>query len=270
MTSQSFFPGDDTWGRLGTVGRVAIWLTALTPALLLPGFFFPFVTTRNMFFRFCVELALAVILLAWFKRKTELRRPADSILTWFALYLIAIGIAAVAGYYPIHSLFGDFERMGGVWAWLHLLVFFLALRVLMRESDWIVFFRAIVVVADVVVVWGAFEYLPDRLRNPAFDTTLSAGSLIGNPGLLAPYLFLVLALSSWLTLEDRPTSSRLFGGTSCVLMLIGIAGSLNRSTQLGLLAGAIAAVAVWRLFDTRQTQMRLLASAIVERRSASH
>jgi O-antigen ligase/tetratricopeptide (TPR) repeat protein len=262
MTSQRPFPGEDSWGRSGAVGRGALWLTALTPALIVPGFFFPFVTTRNLFFRFCVELALAVILLVWFRRKAELHRPSDPILTWFVLYLIAIAIAAVAGYYPMHSLFGDFERMGGVWAWLHLLVFFLALRVLLRKSDWIVFFRIITLAADAIVIWGSFEYLPDRLRNPAFQTTLSTGSLIGNPGLLAPYLFLVLVISLWLVLEDRPAYWRIFAGSSCALMLVGIAGSLNRSAQLGLLTGAIVAVAVW-LFLMPDRKKSFRASAIV-------
>jgi hypothetical protein len=91
---------------------------------------------------------------------------------------------------------------------------------------------------------------------------LSTGSLIGNPGLLAPYLFLVLALCCWLILEDRRARWRVFAVSSAALMVIGIAGSLNRSAQLGLLAGTVVGGAVW-LFSMPERRKFFRASAVV-------
>src|SRR6476620_1580008 len=95
--------------------------------------------------------------------------------------------------------------MGGVWAWFHLFLFYLALKVLLGANDWIIYFRVMVFAALIVVAWGAGEFLPGSIRNPHFQTTLTAGSMVGNPGLLAPYLLLCAFLCAWLLIvESRP------------------------------------------------------------------
>lgn len=237
--------------------RVAVFLTALAPAIVSTGFIFPFVTTRNVFFRICVEAALGLVVLTGVKRLREFEGSADPILKWFGFYLIAISFAAVFGLAPWHSVFGDFERMGGVWAWLHLFLFYLVLRILMRRSDWTVLFRCILAVADVVVIWGAFEFLPASIRNPLFQTTLGAGSTVGNPGLLAPYLLLTLAVSCLLLLEERGRWWRVFAVVSALMVLFGIAGSRNRSGELGLLFGVIAGASVFVAFSANRRRVAL-------------
>lgn len=220
-------------------------MTALVPIVLFPGFFFPFVTTRNIFFRTCVELGLAMVLVAGVRRLREARASYDPILKWFFGYLIALGISAVFGLFPWHSLFGDFERMGGVFAWLHLFLFYLIIRLLLNASDWTLLFRFILGVADLVVAWGAFEFLPASVRNPLFSTSLEAGSTIGNPGLLAPYLLLALATGVLLLLKERRRKWKGFAGGSILLLLFGIGSARNRSSELGLLFGAIVAAILY-------------------------
>ncbi len=221
--------------RFLVVSRVAILLTSLTPLVLFPGFLFPFVTLRNVFFRICVETALAAILLAGMRRLKYANARGDPILRWFFGYLIAIALAALFGLSPWHSLFGDFERMGGVWALLHLLLFYLVLRVVMRAGDWTILFRSLILVADLVVVWGASEFLPAAFRNPLFQTTLSSGSTVGNPGLLAPYLLLSLGVAIWVLTHEGGRQWRIFAAFSAAMLLFGIASARNRSSELGLI-----------------------------------
>lgn len=235
-------------------GRAAIVLTALTQIVLFPGFLFPFVTTRNVFFRVCVEIAVAAVLLAGVQRLRDVN-DRDPILKWFFGYLIAIGVAAMFGLSPWHSLFGDFERMGGVWAWVHLLLFYLVLRMLMQRSNWVLFFRLMLLVSTLVVVWGAAEFLPAGIRNPLFQSTLAAGSTIGNPGLLAPYLLLCLALSCWLMVAESRRWRRTYAAISAAVLLFGIAGSRNRSSELGLLAGALTGAVVFFLLHRNRKRL---------------
>ena len=227
------------------LARVAVWLTAFTQILVIPGFFFPFVTTRNIFFRLCVELALALTLLGGLKRLREIQGRTDPILKWFCFFIIAQSLAALFGFSPWHSLFGDFERMGGVWAWLHLFLFYVLLRILMREGDWYVFFRIIVLVADLIVIWGASEFLPATMRNPQFQLLLSAGSSIGNQGLLGPYLLLSFALVWFLLGSEKNRAWKAFALISGLIVLIGIGGARNRSSQLGLLVGSTVTFGAW-------------------------
>lgn len=230
---------------LNGLGNVALFLTALTPMLLVGGVFFPFVVTRNIFFRLCVELALATILLGGMNRLREIRGNADPVLKWFSVYIVALAFAAIFGLSPWHSVFGDFERMGGVWAWLHLLLFYLSLRILLTQTGWTRFLRLNVGVGIFIVVWGAAEYLPESMRNPLFHTTLSFGSTTGNPGLLGPYLLLSLALSCWLLLTEKRWWWKLFAALSALILLFGLAGSRNRSSELGLLVGLFVGAAIY-------------------------
>ncbi len=214
-----------------------MFLTTATPLILIPGFFFPFVTTRNIFFRFCVEIAVFVILATGVRRLRDIAFKNDPVLTWFLAYVLVMFIAAVFGASPWHSFFGDFERMGGVLAWLHLFVFYFVLRVLMRERDWRIAFRLFVIAADLVVAWGSFEFLPKNLRNPLFHMGLSSGSTIGNPGLLAPYLLITFGLAVWLWRTEKSLFWRTFAALSGWVLLLGIGGARNRSSELGLLVG---------------------------------
>ena len=245
MTMDEDAPETSAESRQLTAARLAVFLTAVTQILVIPGFLFPFVTTRNVFFRLCVELALSCVLIAGVKRLRELEGRADPILKGFCLFMLALSLAALFGLSPWHSLFGDFERMNGVWAWLHLFLFYLVLRILMREEDWPVLFRIIVVVADLIVIWGASEFLPTAMRNPRFQLVLSAGSTIGNPGLLAPYLLLCLALNGWLLGTERRWGWKALAVTSELILLVGIGGARNRSSQLGLVFGSMIGLAVF-------------------------
>ncbi len=235
--------------RLAEVGRVAVYLTAATPLVLLRGFFFPFVTTRNIFFRFCVEIAVFTILARGVRRLRDIEVRDDPILKWFLAFVLALFVAAIFGASRWHSFFGDFERMGGVLAWLHLFVFYFVLRVLMRDGDWPILFRWFVIAADFVVAWGGLEFLPQSLRNPLFQTTLSTGSTIGNQGLLGPYLLLTLGLSAWLWRTEKRPFWRAFAAVSACILLFGIAGARNRSSELGLLFGFLVGSVVLILLE---------------------
>ncbi|MDQ6718261.1 MAG: hypothetical protein M3Z17_07930 [Gemmatimonadota bacterium] len=237
---------------LGGLGTGALFLTALTPMLVLGGIFFPFVVTRNIFFRLCVEIALATILLGGVARLREIRGGADPILKWFSLFVVALAFAAVFGLSPWHSVFGDFERMGGVWAWLHLLLFYLALRILLSHTGWLRFLRLNLAVGVFIVIWGGAEFLPEGMRNPLFHTTLSFGSTTGNPGLLGPYLLLSLALSCWLLLNETRWWWKVFEVVCALILLFGIGGSRNRSSELGLLVGLFVAAAVFFLLHANR------------------
>jgi O-antigen ligase len=264
MTDSTETISERVESRWITVARIALLLTAFLPIVLYPHFLFPFVTPRNIFFRICVELALASILLAGIRRLRDTTGQKDPVLVWFFAYVIAISVAALSGLSPWHSLFGDFERMGGIWAWLHLLLFYLVLRVVFRARDWTIFFRCILAVADLVVICGSLEFLPMTVRNPAFQLTLIAGSTIGNPGLLGPYLMLSLMIAALLLMEERAWGWKSFSMLSGLAVLFGIAGSRNRSAQLGVLAGLGVAFAVMFFLrsDRRRFVRRYLAGAL--------
>ena len=199
----------------------------LAPLLVVGGMFFPYVVPRNILFRVAVELgtSLLVFRLALGNARLDLRW--DHTLIALGTFIIAMTISALVSPAPDHSLFGDFERMGGVWAWLHLALFFLLLRTLEEPYLQIVLQAAVVVSVGVAV---------HAILGSCFSIAAPL-TIIGNPGLLGGYLLMAIAICLWMArggvrhwwLAVLPIGV-LYGA----LLLAG-----NRSSVLGLAIGGL-------------------------------
>lgn len=228
--------------------RAARWLlfgTALVPIAVWPGFFFPYVTIRAVLFRVLVELATAILLYLVLRRQTSLAVRGDYVFLALAAWVVVNTLAAIFGFAPMRSLFGDHERMGGVWFWIHLLAFYVALRTFMRDQDWARYFRLCVAIAAVVAAYGLIQYWLRPFSSGIRG--VEAGVTIGNSGLFAAYLLSNVTLCALLGVRAgwRARATYLAIATLLVTALV---FSGNRSSTLALLGGlavAVIAYAVW-------------------------
>lgn len=232
--------------RLHSVARLLLFATVLTPVVLLPGFFFPYITTRAVFFRVIVELTLGIFLFVVVRREWRPQASRDRVFLALLAFVVINVIAAAFGVSPLRSMFGDFERMWGVWAWIHLLIFYVLLRTFMRPADWMRFFQLSVAVSLVVAL------IEIRSWTHAGPTD----STIGNYGLVAPYLFFHLGFACFLALRHHVRSWRMANAGVAVIILVGIFLTQNRSILLGLVVGSVVALLVAR-------RSRWLAVAVV-------
>src|SRR4051812_39224703 len=170
--------------------------TLAVPLVVGSDFFFPFVVPRNLYFRAIVELAVTtlVLSLSWGDKPLDLR---DEPILWsFVAFIGALVLSAVFSPARAHSFFGDFERMGGVWAWLHLFLFFVLLRTL-RDKDWRWILIAALGVSLIVSVIAIGQHAVQTMATPSVDAVPSAATF-GNSGLLAAYLLISIALAAYL------------------------------------------------------------------------
>src|SRR6266702_8821980 len=121
----------------------------LVPVIVGSGFFFPYVVPRNLFFRVVVELGITTLVLALCFGRNKLDLHDEPIFWSLVIFIASATLSAFFSPASTHSFFGDFERMGGVWAWLHLVFFFLLLRTL-RDEDWSWILNGALVVSLVV------------------------------------------------------------------------------------------------------------------------
>src|SRR5687768_9032981 len=118
------------------LGRWLLYATLLVPVVVFPGFLFPFVTIRAVYFRVLVEVASGILLFLVLRREVRSTLRGDAFFWALLAWTAANALAAVFGVAPLRSLFGDHERMGGVWFWMHLLAYYVALRTFLRPEDW--------------------------------------------------------------------------------------------------------------------------------------
>jgi O-antigen ligase/tetratricopeptide (TPR) repeat protein len=224
--------------------RLAI-LALLVASLLVPiivpaGFFFPYVAPRSIFFRVVTELGALVVVWALCFGNEELDLRCEPIF-WSLIAFVAVAVLS-ALFSPAreHSLFGDFERMGGVWAWVHLALFFLLLRTV-RDQEWSWVLNAALIVS--VVVSGSAV-----LEHSAAGVAESASATVGNAGLLAAYLLFGVALGGYLA--STSVRFRLLYLAAAGFDLLGLIYADNRSTVIGLALGAVTGSVIFALLRT--------------------
>jgi O-antigen ligase len=217
---------------------IGLLLTSLVvPLIVASDFFFPYVVPRNIFFRVVIEVGAAALILALCVGRKTLDLRGEPILWSLVAFLAAACLSALLSPAPTHSFFGDFERMGGVWAWLHLVLFFLLLRTL-RDEDWVWVLNAAVAVGVVVssaAIGQQFGLVsPTQVGGIILTASTSA---LGNSGLLAAFLLMNIAIAAYLaSVSVRYRVLYLVVGGFDFLALV---YAQNRSTAIGLVLGAL-------------------------------
>jgi O-antigen ligase len=182
---------------------------------------------RNILFRVAVDLATALLIARFALGRARASLRGEYILIALAGFVVAMTISALFSPARTHSFFGDFERMGGAWAWLHYALFFLLLRTL--EDSYLHLLMRIALAACV----GAAVH---ALLGTCFSVAARL-TIIGNAGLLGGYLLLGVATGLWLASVGRHRWLYIVAIVTALAALL-IAG--NRSSILGFGVGGIA------------------------------
>jgi O-antigen ligase/tetratricopeptide (TPR) repeat protein len=220
----------------------------LVPVIVPMGFFFPYVAPRNIFFRVVAELGTVVLVWALCFGDEQLDLRYEPIFWALVAFVGAALVSALFSPARDHSLFGDFERMGGVWAWLHLALFLLLLRTL-RDQEWSWLLNAALIVSIVVSVTTILEHSSLASAARLSDSMLSASSsTVGNSGLLAAYLLFGIGLAGYLA--STSVRFRLLYLAAGGVNLVALVYAENRSTVIGLALGAVTGSLIFAALHT--------------------
>jgi len=226
---------------------IALLLASLlVPLIVVSGFFFPYVVPRSLFFRAVVEIGVTALVLALCFGGKKLDLRGEPVFWSLVAFLGAISLSALFSPARTHSFFGDFERMGGVWAWLHLVLFFLLLRTL-RDKDWSWILNGALAVSFAVGVTAITQRFASA-TNDAHASAPATAATLGNSGLLAAYLLLGIGLAAYLA--SSGVRYRLLYLAAAGVNLLALTYAENRSTLLGSLLGAIVGGVIFSTLST--------------------
>ncbi len=259
--------------------KILVLMSLLTPFLVSKDLLFPFVTTKAFYFRVMVELALPFYAYLFYIRK-ELRpnfkQPLNASIIIFLLVNL---ISAVFGVDYIKSLWGNFERMGGVFYLAHLTLFYFYLLMLGRISGNFLakFLKSLVNLSVILVLYGMLmRYLSANgwleafiagLRNLGLDflvvpdPSLPTRSSItfGNPIYVGSFLIIPMFLAVLLAVKSRKRFGQAWWLIAAFLQLLGIYFSGTRGAVVGLALGLFLTGVVYLIFEHRHKQ-KLIAS----------
>jgi len=225
-------------------------VSLLVPVIVPAGFFFPYVAPRNIFFRVVVELGSLALVWALCFGGEELDLRYEPIFWALVAFVAAASLSALFSPAREHSLFGDFERMGGVLAWLHLALFFLLLRSL-RDAEWSWILNSALIVSIIVSAVAILQHLPGasvaHLSAPMPD---ASSATVGNPGLLAAYLLFGAGLAGYLA--SMSVRFRLLYLAALGVNLLALTYAENRSTVIGLTLAVVAGSVIFAALHSTQ------------------
>jgi len=208
-------PTSKTAKYLNWALKGVLYLILITPVLLNPRLMFPFITTKTMFFRLAVELAvllyLALVML------NPRYRPKMNKLSWaiviFGIIILITGITGVDFY---KTFWGTIERGEGFLTLSHLIIYFLLLSwTLKTKKEWFNYLTGVIIVG-LLVNFHALLQKRGVEEFPIFGRIIHAGedrlsATIGNAAFMGAYTLSQFFINLLLFLKRKKWWKILFG-----------------------------------------------------------
>lgn len=224
-------------------------------------FFFPFITGKNFTFRIIVEIIFALWLVLAL-RDPSYRPTLSGILASLGAFVGIIALADIFSAYPFKSVWSNFERMEGLVALVHLLMYFVVLGAMMRTKQiWDWFLHTSVGVSVIIALYG-FMQLAGKLTIHQGGVRLDA--TFGNATYLAVYMLFHLFLTAYLFTRWRGENwMRYLYGIAMLFQGIILYHTATRGSILGFIGGALLTALLIALFEREHVRIRTIAIGIV-------
>ncbi len=200
---------------------------------------FPYITGKNFAFRILVEIAGA-LWLGLIALNKEYRLRNSTMVLLILSFTFIVGLADLLGVNPYKSFWSNYERMEGYITILHLALYFMIIKSVLRtKKDWMIFFNIFVLVSIFISLYALIVPPPaDKFQRYGQDI-FRVYSTIGNPPFLASYLLLAVFLGLILILNTQKTYLKYIYLLSIVLNSIVIYLTATRGAILASLIGVI-------------------------------
>lgn len=219
--------------KLLSINKILLGLALLTPLVVSKLYIQPFVTPRTLYFRIIVELLLVFYL--WLVAKQPKYQPnwKHPFVYSVLIFTLAMILSGIFGAQWNHSFWGTLSRSGGIFNWLHFLVYFLILiSVLKDKVDWTWFLKIFAGVTFLVSLyaWAQRMGISAVYESGVYRLT----GTIGNAAFLAGLLLFGIFAFLYLFVSSKDKYWRVYYIVGAISNLMIMALSQTRGTMLGL------------------------------------
>jgi len=244
--------------------KYAIYSTVFIPLIIFSQFISPFHFGKVVVFRSIVEIMAAFYLVLAIKDRYYRPPLKHPLLIILVLFTLLFGISSITSINPYLSFWGSLERMGGLWTFLHYLIYFVILiSVFKTKKDWFRLLKIMVFVGVLSALYGFGQktnisfFIGSGERARIFGT-------MGNAALFAGYqivnlfLALILALSPSVSSKQKP-----FFLIAGVINLVAILMTVVRGSILGVGVGFLIFAFLYFFHSKSQIAKRVLIGIII-------
>ncbi|PJE51027.1 MAG: hypothetical protein COV29_02005 [Candidatus Yanofskybacteria bacterium CG10_big_fil_rev_8_21_14_0_10_36_16] len=247
--------------------KAGVYLTAFVPLIIFSEFVSPFHFGKVVVFRSLVELIAVFYLILVLKDRSWLP-PKHPLLVVFGLLTASFVLTTATSINPYLSFWGSLERMGGLWSFVHYLVYFVILISVFKErKDWHNILRLTIFVGFLSAVYGFGQKTDIDFIVGSGGRTRIFGT-IGNAALFAGYqlvtLFLAgaLAFSNWVSNRERSFLLIAAFVSSIAVLMTAVRGSVL-GLGVGLIVYTILHLIVFRSHAARKILTAIMALAVL-------
>lgn len=227
-------------------------MAAFTPLIIFRNSFSPFNFGKVVVFRSLIEILLVfyVVLVLLCKEarfwnylwplKIKDRINVRGLLLWaIFIYTFSYSLSTFLGVNWHQSFWGYWERMGGLFSWLHYAAFvIIAVSVLRKKEEWLEFLFLMVLAAFISAFFGLLQKFNIVSVLGATGRFRIFGTL-GNPAAFAGYLIFNFFFAVFLLREFSSRRLRFFLFSSLILFGLGIIMTAVRGALLGFGVGLL-------------------------------
>lgn len=272
------------WGCLLIIPFVALYVASGHSLDLLnrgtSGMYFPFISGKNMVFRFLVEIAFfGWVILALKDASYRLNIRKSPLLIAYAVFMAILLLADIFGVDSFKSIWSNFERMEGFVGHLHLFAYFVVLSAMLRTTaEYGKMFKALIASNIAVLVFGygqllgANGYIFSQLLpgvaakfSAAFPIHMSENRLdatLGNSAYFAVYCLMFIFILALRWSEEKSGKKTWLYPTLIALNLIALFYTGTRGTQIGLLVGGFMTLGLIAIAEKGKAR-KVLVGAII-------
>ncbi len=189
--------------------RLILYALLVMPLLVWSVFLFPFITTKILYFRLLVELAVVVYAVLAVKYP-ELRIKWNWLTKAVWIYIGVIFVASLFGVNFNHSFWGTIERGEGLVTILHFAAYFTILpAVFQTRRDWHRYLLAAITMTFLNALVGLSQLLDLPILSNIFRGGRIVGT-IGNASFFAAVMLFGVFLSLYLLQEAKSKTQRVY------------------------------------------------------------
>ena len=226
------------------------------------GLFFPFISGKNLIFRFLVEIAFAGwAVLALYDSSYRINIKKSPIMIAYSAFIIILLIADIFGVDREKSMWSNFERMEGFVGHIHFFAYFFVLTVMIRTlAEWQKMWKYFIAADILVLIYAYGQLLGAKglfVANhfPVFSSWFSSrfgihmsenrlDATIGNSAYFAVFCLMYVFILGLLWSQSKEPKKQWFFPLMILLNIIGLLYSGTRGTMIGLMVGGFTTLGV--------------------------
>ncbi len=240
--------------------------------------FFPFISGKNLIFRFLVEIALAgwaVLALSDAQYRINIRK--SPIILAYMVFIAVLLVADIFGVDPERSMWSNFERMEGFVGHAHLFAYFFVLTVMVKSlAEWQRIWKFFIASNILVLIYGFFQLIGAKgvifsslfpamsawfsARFPIHQSENRIDATIGNSAYFGVFclMYVFIAAVMWSQSKDPKKS---WGYPALIVAnMVGVFYSGTRGSIIGLVLGGLVTLGILALVEKGKMRMLFVKS----------